>query len=347
MAQQGLITLDTGIAIVLGANIGTSVTAVLGSLGQSRAAQQTAAFHVIFNTVGALIWLPFIDELAAICTRIAPDDLARQIAWSTTIFNVANTFIFIWFTAPLANLVRRIVPDRPEEEIPIVQPKYLDEGLLDKPALALDRVRLELERLSQYTLDVVNKAAPVVGAGSEEELNDLATMAQNLETLHKAIVSYLRKLGNEAIPNPDLNVLAVNYLATANYIANIGNMVEENLISSGRERLSEDVQVSEETAKQLVHLQEQVSQGIEQAVQSLLNEDDDQAMAVYKSLPDLTQQTHDVETRIALRLTADEPNRVATYRFESEILENLKSMYFVAMRIANMVVPYREAQTRI
>jgi phosphate:Na+ symporter len=75
-----------------------------------------------------------------------------------------------------------------------------------------------------------------------------------------------------------------------------------------------------------------------------LNEDDTQALAVYASLPELTQQTNDVETRIALRLTADEPNRVATYRLESEIIENLKNMYFVAMRIANMVTPYREVQ---
>jgi phosphate:Na+ symporter len=197
MAQQGLITLETGIALVLGANIGTSVTAILGSLGQSREAQQTAAFHVIFNTVGALIWIPFIDELASICTQIAPDDLARQIAWSTTIFNVANTFIFIWFTAPLARLVRRLVPDRPEAEIPIVQPKYLEEDLLDKPALALDRVRLELGRTSEYTLEVVDKAVPVVSSGSEEELDELAMMGQNLDKLHTAIISYLRNLGHQ------------------------------------------------------------------------------------------------------------------------------------------------------
>jgi phosphate:Na+ symporter len=123
-------------------------------------------------------------------------------------------------------------------------------------------------------------------------------------------------------------------------------MVEVNLISLGKARLTEDVRVSEETAKQLVHLQEQVSQGIDQSVNSLLNEDDAQARAVYASLPELTQQTNDVETRIALRLTADEPNRVATYRLESEIIENLKNMYFVAMRIANMVVP-RGAQATI
>jgi phosphate:Na+ symporter len=188
----------------------------------------------------------------------------------------------------------------------------------------------------------VNKAIPVVSAGSEDELNDLATMADNLDTLHEAIITYLRQLSHEAVPNPDLNKLAVNYLATANYLGNIGNMVEVNLFSLGKARLSKDVQVSEETADQLVHLQRQVSQGIDQAVHSLVDDDDAQALAVFANLPELTQQSDEVETRIALRLTADEPNRVATYRLESEIVENLKNMYFVAMRIANMVAPQRE-----
>ena len=345
MAQQGLIPLETGIAIVLGANIGTSVTAILGSLGQSQAAKQTAAFHVVFNTAGALIWLPFIDELASICTQIAPDDVARQIAWSTTIFNIGNTFIFIWFTAPLARLVRRLVPDRPEVEIPIIEPKYLDENLLDQPAIALDRVRLELERMSEYTVELVNKAIQVVSAGSEDELNDLAKMADNLDTLHEAIITYLRRLAPEQIYNTKLNELSVNYLATANYLGNIGNMVEVNLVALGRGRLAKDVKVSEETADQLVHLVERISQGIDQAVHSLVDEDDALAKALYANLPELKQQTDEAETRIAFRLTVDEPNRVATYRLESEIVENLKNMYFVAMRIANMVAPYRELET--
>jgi phosphate:Na+ symporter len=127
-------------------------------------------------------------------------------------------------------------------------------------------------------------------------------------------------------------------------LGNIGNMVEVNLISLGRARLSEDVEVSEETAQQLDQLQDQVSKGIDRSVNSLLKEDDTQAKAVYASFPELSKQTEELETRIALQLTSDKPNRVATYRLESEIIENLKNMYFVAMRIANMVTPFRELQ---
>ena len=117
------------------------------------------------------------------------------------------------------------------------------------------------------------------------------------------------------------------------------------MISLGRARLSKDVEVSEETAQQLDQLQDQVSKGIDQSVNSLLKEDDTQAKAVYASFTELSKQTEELETRIALQLTSDKPNRVATYRLESEIIENLKNMYFVAMRIANMVTPYRDLKS--
>jgi len=338
MAQGGLISLETGIAIVLGANIGTSVTAILGSLGQTRTAQQAAAFHAVFNTVGALIWLPFVDVLANLCTQIAPGDLGRQIAWATTIFNVSNTFIFIWFTSPLEKLVRRIVPDRPEEEPVVAQPRYLDEGLLNTPALALDRVRMEVGRLGEYTVQMVHQAAPVVGRGSEEELKELAAMDDDVDALHAAIVTYLRNLAHEPVPDPALNQQAANYLSAVNSLESIADLISTNLVGVGSDRLAADVQVSEETAQRLGELWQGVSDGIAGSVQSVVEDEPARAQAVFAAYPEITQLAEDAETRVALRLTADEPNRVATYRVESDIIEHLKRMYFVAMRIAKLAL---------
>jgi len=338
MAQGGLISLETGIAIVLGANIGTSVTAILGSLGQTRTAQQAAAFHAVFNTVGALIWLPFVDVLANLCTQIAPGDLGRQIAWATTIFNVSNTFIFIWFTSPLEKLVRRIVPDRPEEEPVVAQPRYLDEGLLNTPALALDRVRMEVGRLGEYTVQMVHQAAPVVGRGSEEELKELAAMDDDVDALHAAIVTYLRNLAHEPVPDPALNQQAANYLSAVNSLESIADLISTNLVAVGSDRLAADVRVSDDTAKQLGELWNGVSDGITRSVQSVVENEPAHAQAVFAAYPEITQLAEDAETRVALRLTADEPNRVATYRVESDIIEYLKRMYFGSMRIAKLAL---------
>ena len=106
MAGQGFISLEAGIALAFGANIGTCVTALLASLGKSREALRASLVHLFFNFGGVLIWLPFIGVLATWVTGISPNypelqgtaklskEVPRQIANAHTLFNVANTLLF-------------------------------------------------------------------------------------------------------------------------------------------------------------------------------------------------------------------------------------------------------------
>jgi phosphate:Na+ symporter len=138
MASEGLMSLPAGIALALGANIGTCVTAILASIGKPVAARQAAAAHIVFNILGVLIWLPFISLLAQFSATISPSypelegaarmakEVPRQIANAHTIFNVANTVLFIWFTGALARLVQRLVPDREEPSLEIIKPKFIN-----------------------------------------------------------------------------------------------------------------------------------------------------------------------------------------------------------------------------
>ena len=151
LASQGAITLDAGIAIVLGANVGTCVTAILAAIGKPAPAKQAAAAHILFNIIGVLIWLPFIGYLALLAEAISPAsvnlsgtellaaDTPRQIANAHTLFNVANTLIFISIIGPFASLIKRLIPERPEVLPEYAQPKYLDEALLQTPALAIEQ----------------------------------------------------------------------------------------------------------------------------------------------------------------------------------------------------------------
>jgi phosphate:Na+ symporter len=98
------------------------------------------------------------------------------------------------------------------------------------------------------------------------------------------------------------------------------------------------VQVSEETAQRLGELWQGVSDGITGSVQSVVEDEPARAQAVFAAYPEIKRLAEDAETRVALRLTADEPNRVATYRVESDIIEYLKRMYFGSMRIAKLAL---------
>jgi len=114
LATQGLVSLEAGIALALGSNLGTCATAGLASIGKPREAVRAALVHLLFNSIGVLLWVFFIPQLAEMSMMLS-DDLPRQIANSHTIFNVANTVIMIGFTTQLAWLVNRLIPTKPQQ----------------------------------------------------------------------------------------------------------------------------------------------------------------------------------------------------------------------------------------
>ncbi|MCA9131840.1 MAG: Na/Pi cotransporter family protein, partial [Planctomycetales bacterium] len=180
LASQGLLSLESGIGLIFGANIGTCVTVVIAALGRPREAVQAAWIHVIFNAGGVLLWMFFIPEFAEGVRRISPtaaqaDEVARltletprQIANAHTLFNVGNGLLFIWFTGPLARLVDWLVPQRREKLG--IQPLYLDDLYLEQPALALDNVRRELVRLAELNQGMLARALRIVIVGNRDEI---------------------------------------------------------------------------------------------------------------------------------------------------------------------------------
>lgn len=143
LAAQGLLTLEAGIAVVIGANIGSSVTAVLASLGRTPDSKRPAMAHVMFNVAAGVVWLALLAPLAALAVAVSPShsdlrgmqrlaaEVPRQLANAHTIFNVATVVVFIWFLVPLGRLLHRLVADRVEQAVS--DPVFLDSELLETP----------------------------------------------------------------------------------------------------------------------------------------------------------------------------------------------------------------------
>ena len=348
LAGQGLISLETGIALALGANLGTCVTAMLATIGQSREALQAALVHVIFNVGGILIWIGFIGQLAELVRLIspAPTDLSeiealaavapRQIANAHTLFNVINAFIFILLVKPLANLVRWLAPTKSIMETQTIFPRYLDENMLETPDLALYGVQLELKRLGNYTLQMVREAQPIVFQGSKDDLNALAKMDDNVDNLYAGIIIYLRRLSREEMLTYQSKQLS-DYMAIANYAESIGDMVETNLVEAGHARLEREVQISPSTQTYLKNLHEKVYWSVDQALKAVDGYDVQLAQQVIAAKADVNHLADEAERHLARRLIVEEPNRLDAFRLESELIEYLKRVYYFAKRIAKIV----------
>jgi len=355
MASQGFITLPAGIALAFGANIGTCVTALLASIGKPREALRAALVHVFFNVFGVLVWLGFISHLAEFVTWLSPlhEELSgtqrlaaeapRQIANAHTIFNVANTLIFIGLTGQFASLVEWLVPDRPMVEALVIKPKYLDEELLETPSLALDRVRMEIGHMGQRVMDMIDRIMPAILEGDRAALREIARIDDDVDILHGHIITYLGYISRRSLTDEQSGGF-VNLMAAANDLENIGDIIETDLVYLGHERIKDNVSISKATREVLTQLHEEIRLSVAKALQAVMDGDRGMAQEVMGMKAAISKMMKSAEMHQARRLVAEEPNRLAAYTLEVDILERLKRIYYFAKRIAKAVVEEAEEE---
>ncbi len=145
LAVQGVIPVTSAMALVLGENIGTTVTALLASLGATTNARRAAYFHCLFNVVGVLLVTAVFAPYSQLVLRLIPEGVEAQIAATHTIFNVSNMLIFLPFTALVVRGLEWLVPGKPYKE----QARLTDLNirLLDSPMLAVEQSRQELLKM--------------------------------------------------------------------------------------------------------------------------------------------------------------------------------------------------------
>ena len=267
LAQQGLISLETGIALVLGANVGTAITAILASVGKPRDAMRAAAAHTLFNVGGVVVWLPFIGVLAAV-TESGGGGTAREVANAHTLFNVINAFIAIGLVPLFARAVRFAVPARSEEDEELIEARYLDEALLRTPTLALDRARMELLRMAKRVDDMLGRVLPAVLTGTRWELLEVRELDDEVDSLYDQIVTYLGQVGQSRLSDSTATEL-FGIMEATNDLETIGDVIETNLVALGIARIENNVEVSPATREVLSELHGLVCEALDRATYAL------------------------------------------------------------------------------
>lgn len=347
LAGQGLVSLEAGIAVVLGANVGTCVTALLSALGRPRAALQVAIVHLLFNGLGAIVWLPLVDQLALLVRALSPvhaelvgtarlaAEAPRQIANAHTLFNLVTAAAFLPLTGALAAAARRLAPDRPEAVPPRAAPRYLDDLYLPIPAAAIVQLRLEVARLGDHATELFDRLAAVdFSAASRREF---AAAAADLTRLYEAVILYARKLLLSRL-GPGETAAIERLLSIANDYHAVADTIAINLDELIRTAVHRQIQASPETTRLLRELHASVSDSLRQSVVAVRDRDGLAATAVVAAKPGISGRADDLAAHLARRVTADGDQRLALYRLESDLTEYLKRIYYFAKRVAKAVL---------
>lgn len=235
---SSIIGLTGAIPILLGDNIGTTITAVIASIGQPKDARRTAFAHCVFNISGAILFLFLIKPYAALIQYISPkgnevDVISRQIANAHTGFNLTMTLIWIPLIPIMVKIVMWLVPDKKNEEQKLLSmPKYLDTKLIAQPTAALLLVAREVMNCGDIVEQMLDKIR-TRGVKNEKEVDTFVQEhAKSLQALNTSINDYLASMYSAGVLNEEQAAQSAGMLYILCDIDRIGQLaldITENL----------------------------------------------------------------------------------------------------------------------
>ena len=250
LASGGSITLEAGIPLIFGANIGTCITALLAGLNASRDAKRVAVAHVTFNVIGVLLFCFWIPTFADIISQTS-QNIPRQIANAHTIFNIIASVVFIPFTGFIAKKIIHYFPDK-EVDRNIEKPAvlHLDDSLVNQPEAAINNAQAEIKGVVGLTERVVGTLVRPFIKG--QELNDIENTDQDLMSgMNQRIekISFLNQKISEYLITASKSDLSSNQskelftlVSIVNYLSSMNDLIKVRFVSlvSKKEGINED-----------------------------------------------------------------------------------------------------------
>ena len=268
---SNLIDLQGALPVLFGDNIGTTITAIIASLGANIAAKRVAGAHVAFNVIGTVICMIFLVPFTAliqwfeVTLNLAPE---MTIAFAHGTFNITNTIIQFPFIGALAYLVTKLIPG--EDEVVKYEPLYLDPQLIKQaPSIALGNAKKELLHLGNYAAKAFDLSYDYI-INSEEKVAEKGHKTEEaINTIDEKLTRYLISLSSEALSQKESEVLT-NILDSSRDLERIGDHAEA-LLNLNDYLQRKNVQFSKAALAELEEIYHETSHFVKDALDSVKN----------------------------------------------------------------------------
>lgn len=346
MASNGFLTLPAGIALSMGADIGTCVTAMLATLGKSRDALRSALIHVGFNILGVLIWLPFIGILAALSIWISQsepvgimtmqalaENTPREIANANTLFKLSALILFLPMISLFVWVVYKLVPVNEIESNQVdIKPQFLDDSLLQAPEMAMDAVLMELSHFREKFIRFFKRSTESKDFINLNRITFEETYLGKLKHYQREILFYLGKISRADL-DEKLQVRYMQLISIVNIIESMIESIEAGIIQSKHQAFENKIQPSPTMINLLGDLAKEVAHGMDYALLSIIEKDPEKAMVV---LSVKTKIDHLIQTSLehqSRNFKADN-QRMMIFRLEMQMVDAFKRLHTLSKRIA-------------
>ena len=332
-----LIDLQGALPVLFGDNIGTTITAIIASLGANIAAKRVAAAHVAFNVIGTVICIIFLVPFTGLIQwfesflNLAPE---MTIAFAHGTFNITNTIIQFPFIGALAFLVTKLIPG--EDEVVKYEPLYLDEQLIKQaPSIALGNAKKELLHLGNYAAKAFDLSYDYIINSNEKVAEKGHKTEEAINTIDEKLTRYLISLSGEALSQKESEVLT-NILDSSRDLERIGDHAEA-LLNLNDYLQRKNVQFSEAALEELAEIYLKTSEFVKDALESVENNDLEKAQALIERHEDINNMERVLRKTHIKRLNNGECSTQAGVNF-IDIISHYTRVSDHAMNLAEKVL---------
>jgi phosphate:Na+ symporter len=351
LGTQGLITLDAAIPLILGSNVGTSITALLASLNTGRESKRVALAHTLFKLIGVILFVWWIPYFADIVRSISPkgsnsltsiaylaEVVPRQIANAHTLFNVALTIVLLPFTNLSARLIESILPDEPDmEEESIFKTKYLEESLITTPALALNLAKAEIIRMAVKVQKMVDQILIPFFKDDKDIIEEILLEETEVDYLNLRISKYLMKISQKSISEERADeVFQMMHCITE--LEQIGDVVAKRLVQLAEKRIDLNLSFSEEGKSEIEDYHLRTMKQISRAIEVFKDVNLQDAKRMEKKYKKYRLMELDLRRTHFDRLRDKIPESIETSGIHLELIDLLKRISSNATNIARIFI---------
>ena len=313
LATSGILSFDASVALILGENIGTTITANLAAIGTNLAARRTAFAHFLFNSLGVCYMLLFFPFFLNFISSMTPGDadfviqtqdqvarmggelgdkpfIARHIANTHTMFNIVNTIIFLPLVGLLAK-ISTVVIRGSDEEIEF-HLKYLDNRVLSTPPIALAQARSETRRMAQIAREMVDETLLFLQDNDLKKIHGLEKKEDLTDVLQKEITDFLVKLSQKSITQESSQEVA-SMMNMVNDLERVGDHCE-NLWTLNQRKLDQKITFSEIAMSEISEISDLTREFLATIIQAL----EDKNTGIFDEAHRLEDGIDDIEERL-------------------------------------------------
>ena len=335
--SEGALTLNAALPVLFGDNIGTTITAILASIGASVAAKRAALTHVLFNVIGTTIFLIILGLFTSYVSFLqARLDLNPEmtIAFAHGSFNIFNTIMQLPFIGVLAWIVTKVVPGK--DTIIEYKPKHLDPIFIERSAsLALEQAKSEVIRMGEFASRGLEETNLYVSTNSPKHSELAMQIEDAINNLDRKITNYLIDISAKTLSEAD----SAKHTALMDSVRDIERIGDhfENIVELVDYKISHKVQMTDQAMEDLNNMFDLTLMTVKQAIESLDSMNREKALEVIQKEEEIDQMERSFRKKHIIRMNEGLCSASAGIVFV-DIISNLERIGDHAVNIAEEVL---------